>query len=699
MLTVMLLLPNATPTQGAGNHLDYGFSGNGMVTTNYIGNSNDEAQALAIQLDGKIVVAGKTNVGSSDPEVDNFAVMRYAADGSLDLTFGANGKVNTDFEGRDDESTAVAIQTNGRIVVVGKAKLTNGNDFAIARYTASGSLDTTFGGNGKVTVDMGGDDQARAVALQPDGKIVVSGSVQPTGSASEFALLRLNSTGTLDTTFDGNGKLITNFGGTSAAANDVIVQTDGKITACGYATAATRMFAVARYNSNGSLDGTFDSDGRVTISTGGAGSAALTIRQLANNHYLLAGKTYGSPVPPDYYIVRIGLFSNGSQDGIYTSVHYLPDLIDTISGMVVDSGGNLSVVGYSSYYNPNNFIVSQTKADGHGDPRFGYGGYVFTHFGLNQSQSRAVAVQKNGMLVVAGSSLNADGTNDFAVARYRPRSIAAHDDYDGEGLADFTVFRRSNSFWYVLNNAQTNVTSVFWGTNGDIPVPGDYDRDGISDPAVFRPSMGTWYVLRSSTQTTLTVPLGSSTDKPVQADYDGDGFTDQAVFSPSTGNWTILRSQLGQTTVNFGVSTDKPVPADYDGDGLDDVAVFTPSTGTWNLKRSRLGPTSVQFGANFDVPVPGDYDGDGSADLAVYRPSNHYWYIFYSLYNQVGSLPFGNGTTLPAPADFDGDGKFDWVVFDQVNGMWSGLNTSSGNPSATFGQAGDVPIPYAYVPR
>jgi uncharacterized delta-60 repeat protein len=228
--------------------LDVSFGTGGKVTTDFSG-SQSIATAVAIQRDGKIVVAGLTDAGG----VPDFALARYNPDGSLDPTFGTGGQVTTDFSGGNDQAFGVAIQSDGKIVVAGVATI----DFALVRYNPDGSLDTRFGTGGKVTTDFSGDsDHAHGVAIQPDGKIVVAG----TAGFAEFALARYNTDGTLDTGFRTDGKLTTDFSGGIEQAHGVAIQPDGKIVVVGV---AGEDFALARYNGDGTLDTSFSSDGKV----------------------------------------------------------------------------------------------------------------------------------------------------------------------------------------------------------------------------------------------------------------------------------------------------------------------------------------------------------------------------------------------------------------------------------------------------
>jgi uncharacterized delta-60 repeat protein len=278
VLTIIALLSYFSTldrVQADDGDLDKSFGAGGKVVTDFFG-SEDEATSVAIQSDGKIIAVGSTRKPLAGANRD-FALARYNTDGSLDTTFGSGGKVATDFFGRDDFALAVAIQQDGKIVATGKhfkvgsdARST-GYCFATARHNSDGSLDTSFGSGGKVTGDLG---QADAIAIQGDGKIVVAGwgITDSQFPASAFMLSRYNSDGSLDTSFAGSGKVLTDFfpGSSFTSGNNarvVAIQADGKIVAAGSAFnyVAKRVdYAIARYNNDGSLDTGFGSGGEVT---------------------------------------------------------------------------------------------------------------------------------------------------------------------------------------------------------------------------------------------------------------------------------------------------------------------------------------------------------------------------------------------------------------------------------------------------
>src|SRR5712691_4314784 len=276
--------------------LDTSFGSGGIVTTSFPGQGS-YAFALALQSYGKIIAAGTdfVNFSSEDNSNTDFALERYNPDGTPDTTFGNGGQVTTDFDGFNDDVFSILIQADGKIVAVGSAKNpATFYDFAAVRYLANGAIDTTFGVAGKVRTDFGHADfdQARSAALQPDGKIVAAGTtIFNNGLSEPFAVARYNSNGTLDTTFDSDGKLFIDFGSFDQTAYKVLLQPDGKIVTAGYPNteSSDSDFLLARCNTNGSLDTTFGVGGKVRTSFGD-----------------LNGGAYGAVLQPDGKIAAVG---------------------------------------------------------------------------------------------------------------------------------------------------------------------------------------------------------------------------------------------------------------------------------------------------------------------------------------------------------------------------------------------------------
>jgi uncharacterized delta-60 repeat protein len=268
--------------------LDPTFGTSGTVLT-AIGTSDDEAAASVLQADGKIVVAGFTTTATGQ----DFALARYNANGAPDTSFGTNGIVTTDFFGGDDEALGVVESPDGRIVAAGFATNAGGHrEFALARYLANGTLDSSFGSGGTVVTSiLGNNDQAQAVQLQTDGSIVVAGSATMVPFGGAFALARYDVNGNLDANFGTNGVVTTNFAFQSVdAAHALLIQPDGKIVVVGSSNQGNgNVFGVARFDTDGSLDPLFGSGGKVSTSVAGQQDDANSVTIQSDGKLVVAG--------------------------------------------------------------------------------------------------------------------------------------------------------------------------------------------------------------------------------------------------------------------------------------------------------------------------------------------------------------------------------------------------------------------------
>src|SRR5262249_47844139 len=289
------------------------------------------------------------------------ALARYRSDGSPDTSFGSGGSLTTSFGGNFAAASAVMIQPDGKIVVAGTVDFNpdvpgSGLDFALARYNASGTLDGSFGKGGKVVFDFFGSfDQANSAVLQADGKIIVVGSASYDSFNRDigFALARFNTDGSTDLGFGTGGKQITDFFGAGAQANGVVLQADGKFVVAGTASdSATRPvatdIAVARYNSDGSLDSAFGSGGETAIPfPDSATEQGNAVALLPDGKIIVAGtafKTFNTP--PDFALVRYN--SDGSLDSAFgTKTTDIAGGTDEALALAIQSDGKAVVAGRS----------------------------------------------------------------------------------------------------------------------------------------------------------------------------------------------------------------------------------------------------------------------------------------------------------------------------------------------------------------
>ncbi len=705
MIIGWIIIESVTTSMAVPGDLDPTFGSGGKVITSVRGYISEAGTSTALQADGKIVVAGSSGDGFMGSDWD-FAVVRYNPDGTFDTTFGVGGKITTPVSDSIDLANSVAIQPDGKIVVAGIAlPIGRQADFAVVRYNSDGSLDTSFDGDGKVITPIGNaPDGATSVKIQDDGKIIVVGFSGGTTDSQDLAVVRLNSNGSLDTTFDGDGIVLTNTGSIADYAHSVAIQSDGKIVVGGVGGNGFKIMpAVVRYNSNGSLDATFGNNGIVTT----------PILSQVDELYEIAiqpdGKIVGigrvntpAPVSSDFLVVRYNI--NGSLDSSFDGdgivITAISNSNDSASSIAIQANGKIVVAGGSVGNGNIDFAAARYNSNGSLDSSFGNGGIVITPMSTTSDDSAAsVVIQPNGKIILAGAT--SEGFRSyFALVRYQGDSTTSGQplfDFDGDRKTDISVFRSINGIWH-LNRSQAGFTAVPFGLPSDLIAPADYDGDGKTDIAVFRKSEGTWYGLRSSDGSFFAAQFGQNGDSPRPADFDGDGKADLTVFRRSNGFWYRLNSSNNQFVASqFGLNGDAPLVADFDGDGKSDIAVWR--SGVWYWLNSSNGQFSaVQFGLNTDIPAVGDYDGDGRADVSVFRPQTGTWYRMNSSNGQFVSVQFGQSGDTPTVGDYDGDGKSDIAVWRPSNRVWYRLNSSNGQFfDVPFGLNGDKPVPAAFL--
>lgn len=380
-----LVCTGYSPAYAQDGVLDVDFDTDGLLTT-AVGTVQDQGLAVAIQSDQKLVVAGFTYVGTDS----DFAICRYNTDGSLDASFGTGGKVTVDFMGQADEASSVLIQADGKIVVGGKTFDGTDEDFALIRLNTNGTMDNTFGGMGyMVTNFFGGDESITGLALQADQKIVACGNIF--NGTKDFAVARYTTAGLLDITFDGDGKVTTDFAGSNEVCHGIALQPDGKIVLTGATyVGANSDFGLIRYNTDGSLDIGFDGDGKV-------------ITDIANDH-------------------------------------------DSGIDLVVKDGTKLVVVGNSVVaVDKTSFAILQYNLDGTLDNTFSTDGIfvtgveTYTGVGYTDETAHKVAVQSDGKLVVGGYSHFNYTNYNFALVRVNADgSLDTSFDFDGQLTTNFS---------------------------------------------------------------------------------------------------------------------------------------------------------------------------------------------------------------------------------------------------------------------
>ena len=443
--------------------LDYSFGIGGIVITPPIEPKDSYCSAIALQKDGRIIAAGVYNNPNS-----NFALIRYNKDGSVDSTFGTNGLVTTSIY-NGARILAVALQNDGKIIAAGDCD-NNGNNFALARYKVDGSLDITFGAGGIATIPIG---QALSVAVQNDGKILAAGVAIHLDS-NNAVIVRLNTDGSLDNTFGTQGMII---GSANSNFNSVILQKDGKIIAAGGIGNENHYgVALVRYIENGDLDTSFGNKGIVTTFIDSLNSDAHSIKLRTDGKIIVSG---GFSDNENYGLVVIQYNTDGSIDnnfgtngkvitqtektaaeinssilideefkitvwsGPWISKHFMlvrynqngsldnsfqVDYLDNPSGQsetaasseALGVDGKIVTAGYSfnGLTNSYDFALARYDKNGYLDITFDTTGIVTTAVGTSDDFANSVLIQKNGKIVAGGYSSDINKYYDFALIRY-----------------------------------------------------------------------------------------------------------------------------------------------------------------------------------------------------------------------------------------------------------------------------------------
>lgn len=398
--------------------LDTSLDGDGKLTTTWAAGTSSTANAVVATTVAKIMVAGQAG--------GQFAVARYHDYGPLHTGWGGTGKVVTALPG-GGSANAIALQPDGKVIAVGRA----GADFAVVRYNYDGTLDTTFGTGGKVITDLsnqwGSVDEARAVVLQPDGKIVVGG----TAAEVEFGLARYLPNGQLDPSFGNAGKINQHMVG-RANLRGLAIQADGSIVAVGESGPCCywetfinpEQLAAARFTSSGALDTSFGDGGILYENPGAVGppfmAVGTSVAILPGGKVLIGGAVSG-PISGDLVVTRRN--PDGTPDMTFgtngiTVVEAGEN--DRRAAMTVQSDGRIVIAGADVAPGgpASDFESARLNPDGSLDTTYGNGGTLRTDFTGGSDQAVAVAIQPtNGRILLAGSTARSYGT-DIAILRY-----------------------------------------------------------------------------------------------------------------------------------------------------------------------------------------------------------------------------------------------------------------------------------------
>ncbi|WP_309640138.1 T9SS type A sorting domain-containing protein [Flavobacterium sp.] len=336
---------------------DNTFGTQGQLLVNFAG-YNAAGKEVVVQPDGKIIIAGDVFTPGG---IYFFGVVRLNPDGNLDNSFNGTGKLVFDFDEDMNYLSGVALQPDGKIVVTGQAGTYSSADYVAARINADGTLDNSFGINGKQRINVQGDDRGTCMALQPDGKILIGGFSYPVASSNcWFAAVRLTTDGQLDTTFSTDGKAVAKVA--SSYGNDTVydmtLQPDGKILmAADSYIGASQDVGIVRFTTNGDLDNTFSGDGRFSINMVGTSDYCNAIVVQPDGNILVAGSYYTTP-ERNMFVIR--LTPGGELDITFNSDGKANFVVPEDNGvsvydMKLQSTGQILVSGYAL----NDFMIAR----------------------------------------------------------------------------------------------------------------------------------------------------------------------------------------------------------------------------------------------------------------------------------------------------------------------------------------------------
>jgi uncharacterized delta-60 repeat protein len=436
-LSVLTVMSASTVSlQAAAGSLDTGFNTTGVVIKDFLG--SETLSAVAVLADGKIIAAGTTDLEGHD----DILVVRYLPNGILDPSFSADGSEIVNLTATSNESaTAMAIQPDGKIVIVGYTDATSGtslNMFAV-RLNANGGPDSSFGFSGRYTINPTptADDKATGVTILADGKIMIGGSAR-TNTSTTFALARLTAAGILDSSFSGDGYQEVAAGYSECQA--MAVQSDGKIILVGGSkNIGTKDLVVARCNSNGSLDSTFSGDGVVKNDIIGDDSAYATVVQ-PDGKILAAGHANGGTDSVAVrYLADGTLDTSFSSDGIYQNSF---GGLSSFSAVVLEANGKILFGGASGTLAGRNSTIVRLTTSGILDTSFDGDGYVINDIKpSNGDYIFGMSFQPDGRLVAVGRAGNS--SKDITLSRYN--FFQKTDALVGSSLTNFVGNNISNS--------------------------------------------------------------------------------------------------------------------------------------------------------------------------------------------------------------------------------------------------------------
>jgi uncharacterized delta-60 repeat protein len=609
------------------------------------------------------------------------------AAGVVDRSFATNGTATTAvgsfLQIRDLES-----QPDGKLLVLGTVGSGETQNTLLVRYLANGALDTDFGNNGiSVTALSPLFETATDMVLQSDGRIIVVGNMySPVTQSIDFLVARFNQKGKLDLAFGENGIKTVNQGSLDIF-NKVALRSNGQIVAAGNTSDGGNVGAVIVFNPNGALATDFGDSGLFYYSYNSridaffqAFNGFQDVEVLADNRILVGGTNY--TFGTERTLVGYHLLRLTASGSVDTTFADQGTIVATEFGNALTNKMDFEILPDGKIFVVDKTGVRIINGDGSPHKSFAFDGH-------------RVVKYPNGKFLVSGGSLgNVKLYSDrvfIGKSAGIPGELAAAQT-DGKIVVANVV---NNS---LVINRLSRVTS-------QATRMADFDNDDKTDLFVNRPSTNTAWILKS-TGGFLEHTMRVASDKKIIPEYyerdiplDGVIYRNNLLYFHNTPTVAFEIEVFGSSFANsaefpglaFG---DIPVGGDFNGDGLTEKNVFKPFTGTW--LSAYAATTSFQWGINGDMPVPADYDYDGITDYAVYRPGTGTWWVHNSSNGSHFAFNFGIASDIPLTGDYDGDGRADFTVYRPGEGNWYQYLTTEGFRVVRFGLPTDIPVPGDY---
>jgi uncharacterized delta-60 repeat protein len=670
----------------------------------------------------------------------------------LDPSFNGSGlqTVPVNFSGVPNPRSVV-LQPDGKILVAGSALTGAGTaDYAVARLNADGSADASFGSGGTAVLPLpfvAPTSPGGAIALQPDGRIVLAGSTGGSGGTGEFAVVRLTANGSVDPSFGGGEVVVPFTDGSGAAlsvtATAVAIDASGKVVVAGPGASSilplsqASSFAVARLNADGALDASFGAGGKETVSIPAGGMASLGgLAFQPGGQIVLAGSIssmFGLMFNSEFVVARLNA-TDGSVDPTFGGpgsggvvLFGFGNGYDTANALAIEPDGRIVVAGGAGFSGSHStsglsfsdYAVARLNPDGTFDDT------LLSNTGL--PGRRTVRLQGSGPPysdAASGVALAPDGSIVLAGTQAGGLAVIRLNG-DGSLAAHGTVPFPNQSLTAGPLTVQPDGKVVAAGTLGAPGTPGQQALlvarlNGVANVAqaagVFDPASATWYLHSGASAGAPDAGVfryGGPGWLPLAGDWQGSGQAGIGVYDPSTATW-YLRNEAGAGAPDagvfaYGVAGWLPLTGDWNNSGQAGIGVYDPTTATWYLRNEpdAGAPDAGVFRYGFAgaIPVVGDWTGTGHLGIGVFDPATFTWFLRSSATAgppDVGVFQYGGVGALPVAGDWSGSGHAGIGVFDPATATWflrSESNAGAPDVGAfAYGVAGWLPAVGAWRP-